>query len=280
MLLGAHVSVSGGVENAPERGEKLGCTAIQIFTRNQRQWFSKPMPEIQAERFVKNLAETEIQSVVAHNSYLINLGTSQTDVREKSLNAFIDEIQRAERLKIPLMVFHPGSHKGEGEDKGLAIIAENLNFILDKLTDFNMKLLLETTAGQGTGLGHTFLQLRKILDRIEKNDQMGVCLDTCHIFGAGYDIRTRDAYASTMSRFEDEIGLNRLCAIHLNDSKKGFGSRVDRHENIGKGFIGLDAFRFIMNDDRLTRIPKILETPGGEEHYKQNLELLRSLVKS
>ena len=279
MLLGAHVSVSGGVENAPMRAENIGCTAIQIFTRNQRQWQTKPLLAEQINSYFNNLANTEILSVVAHNSYLINLGTSQKDVREKSLDAFLDEMQRAESLQIPYLVFHPGAHKGAGEEKGLALIAENVNAILDKFPDYKIKLLLETTAGQGTGLGHTFSQLQQILNSVKRTDRLGVCLDTCHIFAAGYDIRTQAAYEATLSQFDREIGLDQLFAIHLNDSKKELGSHVDRHENIGKGFIGLDAFRFIMNDDRLTNIPKILETPGGDKNYRDNLILLRSLVE-
>ncbi|MFZ5515949.1 MAG: deoxyribonuclease IV [Candidatus Zhuqueibacterota bacterium] len=279
MLLGAHVSVSGGVENAPQRAEILGCTAMQIFTRNQRQWESKPLLPEHIDRFMANLAVTSVRSVIAHNSYLINLGTSDPAVREKSLNAFLDEIQRAEKLRIPCLVFHPGSHLGIGEEKGLALIADHVNELLEKTAHFGIKLLLETTAGQGTGLGHTFAQLQSILSRVRTADRLGVCVDTCHVFAAGYDLRTREAYTATMSQFDGEIGLDRIQAIHLNDSKKPLGSRVDRHENIGQGFIGPEAFRFIMNDARLLHVPKILETPGGDAYFLKNLNLLRSLVE-
>lgn len=278
MLIGAHVSVSGGVENAPFRAQTIGCTAMQIFTRNQRQWNAKPMTDAQIQGYHKNLVSSGIHSVIAHNSYLINLGTSQKEVREKSLNAFCDEMQRAEQLQISCLVFHPGAHKGDGEEKGLAIVADNLNIILEKHPDYTIKLLLETTAGQGTGLGHTFMQLQKILENVTKPHHIGVCMDTCHVFAAGYDLRTSETYEATMQQFDDVIGLDQLHAVHLNDSKKGLGSRVDRHENIGKGHIGVRAFRYIMNDPRLVNVPKILETPGGEQNFRENLNLLKSLV--
>jgi len=280
MLLGAHVSVSGGVENAPQRAEILGCTAMQIFTRNQRQWISKPLLQTQVEQFVTNLADTSVRSVIAHNSYLINLGTSNSSVREKSLIAFLDEIQRAEKMGIPCLVFHPGSHLGIGSEKGLALIADCINELLEKTSQFRIKLLLETTAGQGTGLGYTFAQLQFILARATSAERLGVCIDTSHIFVAGYDIRTWESYQSTLSQFDGEIGLDQIQAIHLNDSKKPLGSRVDRHENIGQGFIGLEAFRYIMNDARFLHVPKILETPGGNAYFIQNLNVLRSLVKA
>ncbi len=278
MLIGAHVSVSGGVENAPFRAQNIGCTAMQIFTRNQRQWFAKPLTDAQIKGYQKNLSKSGIRSVIAHNSYLINLGTSQREVREKSLNAFFDEMQRAERLQISCLVFHPGAHKGDGEEKGLANVAENLNIILEKYPDFDIKLLLETTAGQGSGLGHTFMQLQQILEQVTIPHRVGVCLDTCHVFAAGYDLRSSETYEATMNQFDNVIGFDRLYAVHLNDSKNELGSRVDRHENIGNGHIGADAFRYIMNDYRLADVPKIVETPGGEQNYRENLNLLKSLV--
>jgi deoxyribonuclease-4 len=279
-LVGAHVSISGGLYQALERGEKIGCNAIQIFTKNQVQWKAKPLSNDDVDRFFQSLTKSPIVSVVAHDSYLINLGSPDHLGLEKSRLAFLEEIDRAELLKIPFLIFHPGSHKGAGEQFGLRLIAESLNFVHHQRPHHRVKLLLETTSGQGSNLGYSFEQLKQIIDMVEQSWRVGVCLDTCHIFAAGYDIRTRSTYEATMEKFDRVIGLDRLGAIHLNDSKKALGSRIDRHERIGEGQIGLDGFRFIMNDARLIKIPKILEIPGDLQIFKLNLELLKSLIEA
>ncbi|MCU0643361.1 MAG: deoxyribonuclease IV [bacterium] len=279
-LIGAHVSISGGLHQALERGEKIGCNAVQIFTKNQVQWQAKPLSIDEVDRYFQSLKKSPIVSVVAHNSYLINLGSPDHLGREKSRRAFLEEIDRAELLKIPFLIFHPGSHKGAGEALGLRLIAESLNFIQQQRPNHQVKLLLETTSGQGSNLGYSFNQLKSIIDMVEESWRIGVCLDTCHIFAAGYDIRTRSTYEATMEQFDRVIGLDRLGAIHLNDSQKELGSRIDRHERIGNGQIGLDGFRFMMNDTRLKKIPKILEIPGDLQIFKLNLDLLKSLIEA
>jgi len=278
MLLGTHVSISGGVFNAPARGEKIGCTAIQIFTKNQMQWKAKELTNNDIEKFKAELEKSTVTSVISHDSYLINLGNPNKDMLIKSLKAFGNEMQRAEILGIPFLVFHPGSHLNVGEKLGLRKIAESLNLLLDQYKNFKLMPLLETTAGQGTNLGYCFEQLAEIIDMVEQKDRVGVCLDTAHVFAAGYDIRTRKAYEKTFNEFDKIVGLEKLKAFHLNDSKKVLGSRVDRHENIGKGYIGLDTFRFLLNDPRFENIPKVLETPGKEQDFKRNLDLLKSLI--
>ena len=278
-LIGAHVSISGGLDKAPPRGQEIGCTAIQIFTKNQMQWKARSLSNHDIERFKKSLSNSTIRSVVAHDSYLINLASPDRTLLEKSRLAFLDEMDRAEKLGICCLIFHPGAHKGSGEHSGLKLIADSINDVQNQRPDYNLKLLLETTAGQGTNLGYSFKQLKQIIDMIANPDRIGVCLDTCHIFAAGYDIRTESSYTKTFDRFDRVIGLEKLQAIHLNDSKRELDSRVDRHEQIGQGHIGLQGFRLIMNDPRLTNIPKILEIPGDEKMFLENLELLKSLAE-
>lgn len=278
MLLGAHVSIAGGIFNAPIRGKELGCSAIQIFTKNQRQWKHSPLTEVQVEQYKDELTKSGIESVIVHDSYLINLCSPDKNNLHKSRESFILELDRCQALGIAGLVFHPGAHKDLGEKQGLSLIAESINIGLEKFLEIDTKLLLETTAGQGTSLGHSFEQLGQIIQKIEAKDKVGVCIDTCHIFTAGYDIRTQESYQATFEIFDKIIGLNRLGALHLNDSKKELGSRVDRHERIGQGNIGLEAFRLIMNDKRFQNVPKILEIPGGDDCYKQDIALLKSLV--
>jgi len=280
MLLGAHVSISGGLFQAPLRGSEIGCTAIQIFTKNQRQWQANPLSDQEIEKYFQSLTTSPVKTVIAHNSYLINLCSSDKNQLHKSRESFILEMQRAEALKISSLVFHPGAHKGTGEQAGLDLIAESINYVLGFCSDFNIRLLLETTAGQGTSLGYNFEQLKQIIEQVEQTEKIGVCLDTCHIFAAGYDIRTQSSYQATFEQFDRVIGLNYLTVIHLNDSKKQFGSRLDRHEQIGKGEIGIEAFRFLMNDPRLKNIPKILEIPGGMDCFKHDLDLLKNMIES
>ncbi len=278
-LLGAHVSISGGVYNAPKRGRDLDCDVIQIFSKNQMQWTAKPLSEKDTEKFKENIKKYDIKDVVIHTSYLINIGSPEEEKLKKSQNALLDEFIRAGQLGVPYVVLHPGSHMGKGEEVGLKIIADSINYLFELSKDSNVMLLLETTAGQGSNLGYRFEQLAYLIDKTENKDRIGVCLDTCHIFAAGYDIRTKDAYENTMSQFDEIIGLSNLKAIHLNDSKNDLGTKKDRHEHIGKGYIGLDGFRFIVNDKRLEGIPMILETPGGDKYYRENLKVLRSLIE-
>jgi len=278
LLVGAHVSTSGGVFNGIAHGEEIGATAIQIFSKNQTRWISKPLSDKDVEKFKESWKNSAIKEVVIHGSYLINLASPDPVVLEKSKNAFRDEVERAEQLGIRYLIFHPGSHLKTGEETGLKKIAESLNRVIEKTPNYSVRQLLETTAGQGTNLGYKFEQLATIIDFVEDKNRVGVCLDTAHIFAAGYDIRNRENYEDTWKTFEKILGMDILYAIHVNDSKKEMGSRVDRHENIGEGLIGEETFRLMMNDPNLEMIPKILETPGGLEEHQRNLETLKSFV--
>jgi len=279
-ILGAHVSIAGGMENAVRQGMSLGCDAIQIFTRNQRQWASTPLAEDAVLAFRRAWAASPIQQAVIHDSYLINLASPDAELLKKSRNAFADEMQRADLLRIPYLVFHPGSHKGTDGASGIGRISEGLNDILAKQPEGKIRLLLETTAGVGDSIGHTFEQLRSIIDGVEKKERMGVCFDTAHAFAAGYDMRTEKSYEKTFQQFEEIVGLKKLKVFHLNDSKTDLGSRIDRHENIGDGYLGKTAFRALVNDSRFLHCPMILETPGGDVFFKKNLDLLRSFIKT
>ena len=279
-LLGAHTSTSGGVSKALERAEKLGFTAIQIFTKNNNRWFSKPLEESEIKKFRLLDDKSKVKFIVSHDSYLINLCATSQELLEKSQTAFVDELTRCELLGIPYLNFHPGSHTGRGEKDGLKVIAESINFAHSKTEGFNVSSMLEITAGQGTVLGYRFEQINKIIEGVEKKERMSVCIDTAHMFAAGYDFRDVESYKKTMQEFDDIIGIEKLKCFHMNDSKKELGSRVDRHEHIGKGFIGLEGFRNIMNDKRLATIPKILETPKGKEQLEdlENLDVLKNLI--
>jgi len=279
-LLGAHTSTSGGVSKAIERAEKLHFTAIQIFTKNNNRWFAKPLEEKEISAFKAKLENSNIMYVVSHDSYLINLCASNSELLEKSRTAFIDELERCEILGIKYLNFHPGSHTGRGEEEGLKVIAESINIAHEKTKNFMVSSMLEITAGQGTALGYKFEQIREIIDKVDDKSRMSVCIDTAHMFAAGYDFRTVDTYYKTMQDFNKIIGLERLKCFHMNDSKKELGSRVDRHEHIGNGFIGTDGFVKIMSDPKLISVPKILETPKGKEQLEdlENLEVLRSLI--
>ncbi len=280
-LLGAHTSTSGGVSKAVERAEKLSFTAIQIFTKNNNRWVAKSIENKEINKFKSSLENSNIKFVVAHDSYLINLCASNPELLEKSRLAFIDELTRCEQLGIPYLNFHPGSHTGRGEEEGLKVIAESINVAHDKTKDFKVSSMLEITAGQGTALGYRFEHIAKIIELVKDKNRMSVCIDTAHLFAAGYDFRTRDTYYKTMKDFDRIIGLSKLKCFHMNDSKKELGSRVDRHEHIGNGFIGIEGFRNIMNDEKLSSIPKILETPKGKDQLEdlENLDVLRSLIK-
>ncbi|OGJ88416.1 MAG: hypothetical protein A2268_02730 [Candidatus Raymondbacteria bacterium RifOxyA12_full_50_37] len=280
VLLGAHVSASGGVSNAPLNGKNLGCTAIQLFSKNQRQWSAPPLSDDETAAYFTNLKASGIVSVVAHDTYLINLGSPDTEMREKSLHAVIDEIKRANKLKLNGIVFHPGSHMGAGDAQGIRFVVSSLNRAVDETPDCTAPILIETTAGQGTNLGHTFEHIRDMLAGVKDKSRFGVCYDTCHTFCAGYDIRTAETYKATMEKFNSIIGLSNLKCIHMNDTDYELGSKKDRHQNIGKGVIGKAAFGFFMNDPRFQNVPKILETPGGDEWYARDLKTLKGLMKT
>ena len=280
-LLGAHTSTAGGVSKSIERAEKLGFTAIQIFTKNNNRWFQKPFDEKEIDKFKSNLKNSNIKFIVSHDSYLINLCAKDKSILKKSREAFLDELTRCEQLGISYLNFHPGSHLGAGEKEGIKLIAESLNIIHNKTKNFKVSSMLEATAGAGTAIGYRFEQLREIIDMVEDTKRMSVCIDTAHIFAAGYDIKNPKNYKKVIKEFDEIIGLDRLKCFHMNDSKKELGSRRDRHEHIGKGFIGKDGFANIMNDKRLKNIPKILETPKGKQMKEdiRNLKTLLSLIK-
>lgn len=275
--IGAHVSASGGVENAPLNAQKIGANAMALFTKNQRQWNAKPLTEESIRTFKKNLEEVGIKPkhVLPHDSYLINLGNPDKEKWQKSLEAFIDEAQRAEQLDIPLLNFHPGSHLRQvTEEECIALNSKAMNTTL-RNTGF-VRLVVETTAGQGSNIGYSFEHLAALIDQSENPDRVGVCIDTCHIFAAGYDLRTEEAYQQTMEAFDRIVGFDKLMGIHINDAKSEFGSKVDRHNSLGDGNIGPDAFKFLMQDPRLDDIPIVLETIDPEK-WAEEIKWLKSL---
>ncbi|MSP40199.1 MAG: deoxyribonuclease IV [Deltaproteobacteria bacterium] len=281
-LLGAHMSIAGGVGNAFLEGKKVDCQAIQIFTKSSRQWASKPLDREEIAQFKLNRKETGIESVVAHDSYLLNLGSPDAGLRKRSIAAFIDEMERCEILGVSNLIAHPGAHVGSGELEGIKTIAKSLDEVHKACPKFNVKVTLEITAGQGSNLGYRFEQIGAMIDATKESERIRVCFDTEHAFAAGYDLRTKEGYERTFGEFDDAIGLDLLAAFHLNDSKKEFHSRVDRHEHIGQGFIGVEAFRLLMNDKRFWGLPMCLETPKGPDlkEDRDNLTLLRSLIKA
>ena len=281
LLAGAHMSIAGGMHKAFERGKLVRCKTIQVFLKNSNQWKAKPLTEEGRILFTEAQCSSGIYPVLAHDSYLINLASPDAKLHQKSLRAFIEEMKRAKFLGIPYLVLHPGAHVGAGIKAGCARVAGALRQALFAV-EATPIILIENTAGQGSSLGSRFEELASILEQIQIPGRVGVCLDTCHAFAAGYDIRTEDHYNETMREFDRLIGVEKILAFHLNDSKKDLGSRVDRHFHIGRGCIGLAAFRFLVNDSRFTRIPKILETPKGtgSREDKRNLATLRSLVAS
>lgn len=278
-LLGAHVSISGGVKNAPLNGEKIGCDAIQIFTKNQRQWNAKPYLDEEIKEYFENLKKTKIKKIVAHSSYLINLATDNEEIYKKSTDALIDDLYRCEKLKIPFEVIHPGSHLGKGVENGIENIIKGIDYIFKKVRNAN--IALETVAGQGTNIGYKFEHLRDIINGVKEKDRVFVCFDTAHTYEAGYDIKTEKGFKKVLDEFEKIIGLEKLVVFHLNDSKTPLSSNVDRHENIGKGVLGLEPFKFLVNSKEFKDHPMILETPGGEDSYMEDLKtlnLLKSLI--
>ncbi len=276
--VGAHTSASGGVTNAVLNAEKIGAKAFALFTKNQKRWDAKPLDTKTIDSFKEALHGSGIlpRHVLPHDSYLINLGHPEDEKRAKSMEAFLDEVQRCSLLGLDRLNFHPGSHlKQISEDECMSRISEAMNITLDKTS--GVSLVLENTAGQGSNLGWKFEHLAQIIDKIEDKSRVGVCIDTCHMFTAGYDIRTREAYDITMAQFENIVGFQYLKGMHINDSKPELGSHVDRHDSLGKGKIGLDAFRFIMNDERMDDIPLILETID-ETIWADEIKLLYSFV--
>lgn len=280
-LLGAHMSIAGGVGNALLEGRKVDCDAIQIFTKSSRQWASKPLGGDEIEQFKINRKGTGIDTIVAHDSYLLNLGSPDDALRKRSVAAFIDELERCETLGVSNLIAHPGAHVGAGEAEGIKTIAKSLDEAHKACPNYLVKVTLEITAGQGSNLGYRFEQIGAIIDATKESDRLRVCFDTEHAFAAGYDIRTKEGYERTFAEFDQAIGLKLLAAFHLNDSKKEFHSRVDRHEHIGQGFIGVEAFRFLMNDKRFWCLPMCLETPKGPDlkEDRENLALLRGLIE-
>jgi len=259
--LGAHLSIAGGLPRAVDRARASRCEALQIFTKSAGQWRARDLPPEEIALFRQRVAETGIRPVVAHNSYLINVGTAQPALRAQSIAALREELDRAEALGLDGLVMHPGSYTSGTEADGLRLIAEALQQLLADRPRAKTKLLLEHTAGQGTNLGHRFEHLAEIIQRLRGSRRVGVCLDTCHLLAAGYDICSREGYERTFAEFDRIVGLDRVRVFHLNDSKKPCGSRVDRHEHIGKGCLGLDPFRWLLNDPRFEGLPMLLETP-------------------
>jgi deoxyribonuclease-4 len=281
-ILGAHMSIAGGYHKAVEAAAALGCDCVQLFTKNNNQWRAKPITDHEAELFQNSLLAAGITHTLSHASYLINLASPDKALRQKSIEAMIVELDRADQLGIPYVVFHPGSYTTSDESAGIAAIADAVNQILEATADLESGLLLENTAGQGSCLGWDFKQLGQIIDDTEAAHRIGVCIDTCHAFAAGYEMDSNSAYESMIKRLGKVVGLRKIRAFHLNDSKKPLGSRVDRHEHIGEGQMGLAPFRLLLNDKRFAKIPMYLETEKGEREGVDldaiNLKTLRSLV--
>lgn len=280
-LLGAHMSVAGGLDQALFRGKAAGCDVIQIFSKNSNQWNAKPLTEEDLSNFKKARRETGVFPAMVHSSYLINLCSTKEAEWTKSVEALYIEMERVEALEMPYLVLHPGAHLGAGEEAGISKAAEALNLLNRRAAGFRMQILIELTAGQGSCIGHRFEEVGAILERIKEPERVGVCFDTCHAFAAGYDLRTEAEYEKTMAALDRAVGLGRVRAFHLNDCKKDLGCRVDRHDHIGQGKMGAAPFGYLMNDRRFWGLPMVLETPKGKELKEDvmNLGVLRSLLK-
>ena len=277
--IGAHVSAAGGVENAPVNAFEIGATAFALFTKNQRQWVAKPLSEENISAFKRNCKKYGYtpQQILPHDSYLINLGHAEKTALEKSRNAFLDEMKRCEQLGLDRLNFHPGSHLNKStEEQCLTTIAQSVNWALEQTS--GVTAVIENTAGQGTNLGFSFYQIKSIIDQVEDKNRVGVCIDTCHAYSAGYDIKTKAGFEKVFQEFDEVIGFEYLKGMHINDSKKELGSRVDRHDSLGDGTLGLDVFSFIMNDPRFDGIPLVLETPN-EERWAGEIRLLKDMQK-
>jgi deoxyribonuclease-4 len=279
-FIGVHVSISGGFSKAIAEGTEIGCTAIQIFTKSNRQWRSKAISKKEALEFIEVQKKSNIKLVVSHASYLINLGSSTPDVQKKSFLALIDEIKRCNQLEIPYLVLHPGTSQPDQKEETLRQTGDYINQAILATSDCSTTVLIETMAGQGKSIGRSFQELAIMLSQIADKKRIGVCFDTCHVFAAGYDLRSQEGYTSTFNEFDSLIGLSFLKLFHMNDSKKELNSHVDRHENIGEGEIGIHAFSMIMNDKRFEEIPKLLETPKDEifESDRKNMNALINLI--
>lgn len=278
--IGAHVSASGGVENAPINAHEIGATAFALFTKNQRQWVAKPLTEESIAAFKSNCEKYGYKpsQILPHDSYLINLGHPEAEPLQKSREAFLDELQRCEQLGLDRLNFHPGSHLGKVDiDVCLKTIADSINWALDRTK--GVIAVIENTAGQGSNVGNSFEEIGKIIEHVEDKSRVGVCIDTCHAFTAGYELNTLEGYSLTWKKFEEIIGFEYLKGMHINDSKKELGTRVDRHDSLGKGFIGNNLFEWIMNDPRMDGIPLILETPN-EEIWAEEIAQLKSYSKN
>jgi deoxyribonuclease-4 len=280
ILLGAHMSIGGGVHRAIERSRSIDCTAMQIFVKNNMQWFARPLLREEISAFLDHAQRNELHSAFAHANYLINLAATNPQFHANSLRALSEELVRADQLELPFLVLHPGAHLGVGEEAGLAKIISSIDQVFAGLPKIKTRIALETTAGQGSCLGDRFEHLAAIIANVREPERLCVCLDTAHVHAAGYDLASEKSTKKMFAEFDRVVGLNRLAALHLNDSKTARGSRVDRHEHIGKGKIGLDAFRFIMRDKRFRKIPKVLETPKGKELAEdiENMKTLRGLL--
>ncbi len=276
--IGAHVSAAGGVENAPLNAQKIGAKSFALFTKNQRQWNAKPLTDKNINEFKENLFKADIkpEHVLPHDSYLINLGSPKLEMRKKSFAAFLDEAKRVEQLGLIYLNFHPGSHLKEiSEEHCIELIAGNINDVISQTN--SVILVIENTAGQGSNIGYKFEHLRDIITLIKNKSRVGVCLDTCHTFTAGYDLRTQEAFDESMRLFDEIVGFKYLKGMHLNDSKVDYSSKKDRHENLGKGLIGIDAFQFFMKDTRFDNIPLILETPN-DELWEKEIKMLYNMI--
>ena len=280
-LLGAHVSTAGGCAMAIARALSIGCTAMQIFVKNNMQWFAAALPAAEAEAFRHHPRRGELRAVFGHTGYLINLAATNPDFHARSMRSLREELVRAGQLGLPFLVLHPGAHMGAGVEAGLEKVAASLDRLFAESPENPVRIALEITAGQGSTLGRTFEELAFLLGRVKSAERLCVCLDTAHLFAGGHDLSTAAGVKRTFARFDKIIGRDRLAALHLNDSKTALGSRVDRHEHIGKGRIGLEAFRFIMRQPRFRDVPKVLETPKGKEMKEdvENMTLLRSLME-
>ena len=281
-LIGAHVSIAGGFYKAIEEGMEIGCTAIQIFTKSNRQWNARSITDEDAQQFIAAQKNSNIKVVVSHASYLINLGSATPDVQKKSFAALVDEIKRCDKLQIPFLVLHPGTAEAGAKEETLKTTGNYINQALEATSNCMTSVLIETMAGQGKSIGSSFEELAAMINQVTDKKRIGVCFDTCHVFAAGYDFTTWQGYEDTFKKFDDTVGLKYIKTFHINDSKKEMGSHVDRHENIGEGAIKLPAFEMIMNDPRWDNVPKLLETPVTTtvvEDYKKNLETLLKLIK-
>jgi deoxyribonuclease IV len=279
-LIGAHMSIAGGVSQALVRARETGCECVQIFTKSSRQWASKPLPKEEIEAFKRNFGESGLKMVVAHDSYLINMGAPDDKMRKKSVEGIIDELERCEALEVPFLIAHPGAHVGAGEEAGIATIARSLDEAHAACPGYKTKIAIEITAGQGSNLGYRFEQMKWIYDLVKENERLRLCFDTEHAFAAGYDLRGDEGYDRVFSELHEKVGLDRLVAFHVNDSLKPFHSRVDRHQHIGKGHIGLESFRRLINDPRFVGIPMCLETEPGPEMSEivEDIKTMHSLI--